>query len=119
MRNIGEALGVRAVVKLSGPDAGQFDNSVNVKGLRTLEDLLAGPAPFKGLASPKWPAVFPALDPQKVAHGAELYKQHCQACHLPAIDELIAELGAAYTNGPPPKHWWKNDLGNWFVNVSM
>ncbi|MGH9143738.1 MAG: di-heme-cytochrome C peroxidase, partial [Vicinamibacterales bacterium] len=34
VRNIGEALGVRAVVKLYGPDAGQFENSINVKGLR-------------------------------------------------------------------------------------
>ena len=117
VRNIGEALGVRAVVKLYGPDAGQFDSSVNIKGLRTLEELLAGTGPFKGLASPKWPSVFPPLDGQKVAHGAELYKQHCQACHLPPIDELIADLGAAYANGPPPKHWWKNDLGNWFMNL--
>jgi len=117
VRNIGEALGVRAVVKLYGADAGQFGNSINVKGLRTLEELLAGPGPLKGLASPKWPSVFPAVDQQKVAHGADLYKQHCQACHLPPMDELIADLGAAYTNGPPPKHWWKNDLGNWFVNL--
>jgi hypothetical protein len=117
VRNIGEALGVRAVVKLYGPDASQFENSINVKGLRTLEELLAGPGPLKGLASPKWPSVFPALDQQKVARGAELYKQHCQACHLPPMDELIADLDAAYKSGPPPKHWWKNDLGNWFINV--
>ena len=45
VRNIGEALGVRALVKLHGPDAAGFENSVNVKGLRTLEDLLAGPGP--------------------------------------------------------------------------
>src|SRR4029079_6422701 len=96
VRNIGEALGVRAVVKLYGPDAAQFENSINVKGLRTLEELLAGPGPLKGLASPKWPSVFPALDQQKVARGGELYKQHCQACHLPPIDELVADLDAAY-----------------------
>ena len=34
---------------------------------RQTEELLAGPAPLQGLASPKWPSVFPALDPQKVA----------------------------------------------------
>jgi hypothetical protein len=119
VRNIGEALGVRAVVKLYGPDAGQFENSVNVKGLRTLEDLLAGPGPFKGLASPKWPSVFPALDRQKVSRGAELYKQHCQACHLPPMEELVADLeSAAYTDRPGPKYWWKNDLGNWFLKVT-
>ena len=39
----------------------------------------------KGLASPKWPAVFPPLDPQKVAAGAALYRMHCQKCHLPPL----------------------------------
>ena len=117
VRNIGEALGVRAVVKLYGPDAAQFENSINIKGLRTLEELLSGPAPLKGLASPKWPSVFPPLDQQKVSRGAELYKQHCQACHLPPLPELMADLDAAYTNGPAPKYWWKNALGNWFLKV--
>src|SRR5258708_36095179 len=61
VRNIGEALGVRAVAKLYGPAAGDLDNSVNVPGLRVVEELLSGPAPYKGLSSPKWPSVFPAL----------------------------------------------------------
>ncbi len=119
VRNIGEALGVRAVVKLYGPDAGQFENSVNVPGLRMLEELLAGPGPLKGLSSPKWPAVFPALDQQKVARGAELYKEHCQMCHLPPREELLADLeGFVGKKGPQPKHWVKNDLGNWFIKVT-
>ena len=118
VRNIGEALGVRALVKLHGPDAAGFENSVNVKGLRTLEDLLAGPGPLKGLASPKWPSVFPPLDRGKVARGAALYQQHCQGCHLPPLPDLLAELDAAYRDGPPPKHWWKNALGNWFIKVT-
>ena len=95
-----------------------FENSVNVKGLRTLEDLLAGPGPLKGLASPKWPSVFPALDQGKVARGAALYQQHCQSCHLPPLPDLLTDLEAAYRDGPPPKHWWKNALGNWFINVT-
>jgi hypothetical protein len=119
VRNIGEALGVRAVVKIQGPDAARFENSVNIRGLRALEELLAGPGPLKGLSSPKWPSVFPALDPQKVARGAELYTQNCQHCHLPPRQELLADL-EDFTDrkGPEPKHWWKNALGNWFVQVT-
>ena len=119
VRNIGEALGVRAVVKLQGPDALQFENSVNIRGLRTLEELLAGPGPLQGLSSPRWPSVFPALDPQKVAGGAQLYQQHCQQCHLPPLKELRAEIEAFKDGkGPEPTYWSKNDLGNWFITVT-
>ena len=106
VRNIGEALGVRAVVKLYGPDATEFKNSVHMPGLRLVEDLLAGPAPFEGLTSPRWPDVFPPLDPAKVARGAELYQQHCAKCHLPPIEELKADLVSE-----EPRYWWQNSLG--------
>jgi len=112
VRNIGEALGVRAVAKLYGPTAGDFENSIHVEGLKAVETLLAGPAPFKGLSSPKWPSVFPALDPAKVAKGAELYKAHCIGCHFPPVNELLADLDSAN-----PKYWWKNSLGKSFLYV--
>jgi hypothetical protein len=117
-RNIGEALGVRAVVKLSGPDAAKFENSVDVRGLRSLEDLLAGPEPLQGLASPKWPSVFPPLDQAKVAAGAALYKTHCQSCHLAPMPEILADLDRLATDASHrPAYWWRNDRGNWFINV--
>ena len=117
-RNIGEALGVRAVVKLFGPDASSFENSVNMRGLRTIEDLLAGPRPLQGLASPKWPSVFPALDQRKVDAGAALYEQRCQQCHLPPRQELIADLDAiAYDKSHEAKYWWKSASGNWYLKV--
>lgn len=119
VRNIGEALGVRALVKLSGPDATAFANSVDLPGLKTLEDLLAGPGPLKGLASPKWPAVFPALDQGRVARGGELYGQYCQRCHLPPMKDVLADLeGFTLNKGPEPKYWEKNGLGNWFIKVT-
>ncbi len=46
VRNVGEALGVRAVAKLYGPDAAKFENSVDVDGIWKMEELLAGEAPF-------------------------------------------------------------------------
>jgi mono/diheme cytochrome c family protein len=117
-RNIGEALGVRAALKLSGDDAGQFKNSVNMRGLRSLETLLAGPGPLKGLASPKWPGVFPALDQAKVAAGGAIYKTRCEQCHLPPLQDVLGELepigsGSDYA----PKNWWKNANGNWYIKM--
>jgi mono/diheme cytochrome c family protein len=118
VRNIGEALGVRAALKLYGAEASRFENSVNVQGLKTVEDLLSGPAQFQGLSSPKWPSVFPALDQQKVSRGAELYKQHCQRCHLPPVRDLLADLKGYGDEKRPPRYWWKNSLGNWYLKVT-
>ncbi len=107
VRNVGEALGVRAAVKLYGSNAKDFGNSVHMEGLKAVEDLLSGPAPYQGLWSPKWPSVFPQLDSKKVLRGAELYKLHCQACHLPPVAELLADL-----KSPQPTYWWENGQGN-------
>jgi hypothetical protein len=117
VRNIGEALGVRAVAKLYGSDAGEFNNSVNIEGLHTVEHMLAGEAPYgqapdKGLKSPTWPDVFPALDMAKVARGELLYRQRCAKCHLPPIKDLVADL-----NSPKPEHWCKNRQGRLFLKV--
>ncbi len=113
VRNIGESLGVRAVAKLYGPDAAAFNNSVDVEGLHTMEELLSGSAPYTGLSSPKWPSVFPPLDQAKVAKGAALYSQHCAKCHLPASPELVADLASAQ-----PKFWFKNRLGKPLLKVT-
>lgn len=112
VRNIGESLGVRAALRLTGPDAATFDNSVNIDGLRTLEELLAGPTPFGGLHSPQWPSVFPPLNQAKVTRGAELYRQHCESCHLPSLPELLADLKER-----EPKYWWQNRHGARFLKV--
>ena len=55
VRNIGEALGVRARVNLTDP-AKLYTSTVNVKNLWQMESLLAGPNAFAGLAPPAWPA---------------------------------------------------------------
>ncbi len=85
MRNIGEALGVRARVNLTDPSR-LFQSSVDVPNLWKIENQLAGPAAFTGLAAPRWPAeVLGPLDAAKVQQGAALYAQYCQKCHLPAM----------------------------------
>jgi hypothetical protein len=95
VRNIGEALGVRALL-----NPADMDNSVDVGALMQLETLLAGPGPFQGLQSPKWPTVFPALDAEKVKKGEALYREHCQGCHMPPVKELLGPTrGRRWTIG--------------------
>ena len=112
VRNVGEALGVRAAAKLHGADAKEFENSVHIEGLKELEWLLSGPAPYQGLRPPNWPSVFPALDDKKVARGAELYQLHCQGCHLPPVEELVTDLKARQ-----PTFWWENSQKKRFMMV--
>jgi len=86
VRNIGEALGVRARVNLTDP-AKLYQSTVNVKAQWEMESLLAGATAFNGLKSPAWPAeVFGPIDQAKAQKGAELYKQQCQRCHLPPLN---------------------------------
>ena len=112
VRNVGEALGVRAAAKLHGADAKEFENSVHIEGLKELEWLLSGPAPYRGLRPPNWPSVFPPLDDKKVARGAELYKSNCQPCHFPPVKDLVADLKTA-----KPTYWWENSQKKRFMVV--
>jgi hypothetical protein len=118
-RNIGEALGVRASINLAGPDASKFESSVNMRGLRALEDLLSGPSLLKGLSSPPWPSQFPPLDRDKAAAGETLYRTHCQKCHLPPLPDLVADLTKWSDDRTyQPKHWWQSKSGNWYIKVT-
>lgn len=92
VRNIGEALGVRAAVNLSNPQAGLYSSTVNVKNLRDMEAQLAGPEPFSGLHAPAWPeSLFGAIDQTKAAAGQKLYEQRCQGCHLPPVNSAAIQ----------------------------
>ena len=100
MRNIGEALGVRARVNMKDP-ARRYQSSADVPNIWRMEEQLAGPTPFTGLAAPKWPAeVFGPLDQAKVQQGAALYGQYCQKCHHPPMNS--PELQQA--------QYWQNEL---------
>ncbi|HEX4486594.1 MAG TPA: di-heme-cytochrome C peroxidase [Terriglobales bacterium] len=87
VRNIGEALGVRARVNLTNVQAGLYRSTVNVQNLHEMESQLGGKEPLKGLQPPPWPEqIFGPIDRAKAARGKDLYEQHCQKCHLPPTD---------------------------------
>ena len=108
IRNIGEALGVRARVNLIDSGA-LYANTVNVKNLWLLEQQLAGREAFTGLTPPTWPSsVFGALDQAKVLLGAKLYQQRCQRCHLPPRGSTELE----------DAQWWEPGLaGSRFLKL--
>ena len=78
LRNIGEVLGVFGHMQFT-PRKGRFavykGSTVDVQGLKDLEDILAR------LESPQWPAAFPAIDAAKAKAGEAIYAKNCLGCH--------------------------------------
>jgi hypothetical protein len=104
VRNIGEALGVGAVVKLDVPKDERFPSTVNVGNIHLMEDQLGGPKPFEGLRSPKWSDTgLPPIDAIKRGRGEALYRKYCQDCHLPPTNELEADLSK-----DQPRYWYND-----------
>ena len=83
-RNVGEALGVGALLKLLNDDgtpvaeAERYASGVRLHDLYTLEETL------KQLAPPAWPeAVFGKVDIPLASQGRALYEENCAYCHAP------------------------------------
>jgi hypothetical protein len=105
VRNVGEALGVRARVVYrpggkqwgdSGEEEYTVASTVDVPGLLAVETLLRGEGDgyFNGLRSPIWPEQYLGqIDWDRAARGAQLYEARCRMCHLPPLADLV-EVGA-------------------------
>ena len=83
-RNIGEALGVGAVIPLLDdngnplPPEQRFKSSVRVEDLNKIEHTL------QALEPPQWPAeLFGQIDQTKAAQGKTLFNRYCMECHGP------------------------------------
>ncbi|MGA2259777.1 MAG: di-heme-cytochrome C peroxidase, partial [Thermoguttaceae bacterium] len=99
VRNIGEALGVGALVVTDESNGSLYDSTVNVKNLHRLEDFIAGSKAFEGLRSPAWPQeILGEFKPLRVAAGRTLYMSRCAACH-PLVSELRASRDAPSASG--------------------
>jgi hypothetical protein len=92
-RNIGEVLGVFGYVNIDEDEnvdnfvelvfkwlTPLFDFTPKVDNMFTLESSLTKVSP------PKWPDSFPALDPQKLARGRDVYAANCSSCHVDTTD---------------------------------
>lgn len=90
VRNAGEAMGVFARVNFDPNNATSelFTSTMNIQNLYEMESLIRGERRYEGLRSPQWPEdILGPIDPEKAAAGARLYRENCQSCHLPPMDD--------------------------------
>ncbi len=81
-RNVAEAMGVRSIVKLSGPPENQFRSTVHIRNIADMERLLAGPKPGSGLRAPRWPQdLLGPIDAALAERGRAHYERLCAGCH--------------------------------------
>lgn len=90
IRNIGEALGLGAVVKVTPAgttDSSNYVSTVEIENLHKMELLLAGERPFSGLRAPAWPEdVLGEIQGFRGRNGLwvegqRLYSELCVHCH--------------------------------------
>jgi hypothetical protein len=116
VRNIGESLGVKAPIILTGDKSNWFKTSVNIKNLVLMEEWLAGHAPYDGLRAPTWPEQFlGAINREKAANGQALYAELCVTCHYASRDVLQRDAVEE-----SPIYWTsRNSLGQPLLKVVM
>jgi hypothetical protein len=118
-RNIGQALGLGAVVDEAG------DSTVRIGNIQTLERLA------RKLAAPAWP--FGPLDTNLVGAGARIFADKCAGCHGVAADSGLAlapndpdggtdpnratSFAKTLADGTPYYEALKNELGTVMVHA--
>ncbi len=95
-RNIGEALGVGAVIPMLNnegnplPKEQRFNSSVRIDDLNKIEHTL------QTLTPPPWPEeILGVVDRTKAEQGKNLFNQHCQGCHGPHAATLAQQQASA------------------------
>ncbi|MDR3387854.1 MAG: di-heme-cytochrome C peroxidase [Rudaea sp.] len=95
-RNIGEALGVGAVIRLTDtygnpvPAGERYVTSVNLPNLDRIEHTL------QKLTPPRWPEdLLGPIDQNLAARGKVLFESHCRGCHGPHVADRAKQVASA------------------------
>lgn len=105
-RNIGEALGVGAVIPLLDdngnplPPEQRFKSSVRIDDLNKIEETL------RELKPPTWPTgIFGEIDETRVSQGKVLFNRYCLECHGPHPASKAKQIASAPLKKSPLNEW--------------
>ena len=104
-RNIGEALGVGAVLRLTDAHGNPLPPEQRVRSSVRIPDLVRIEHTLQTLAPPRWPEdLLGAVDRERAHAGAVLFEQHCRGCHGPHVADAAAQR-AATPDKPADLQW--------------
>ena len=105
-RNIGEALGVGAVIRMTDdygnpvPTDQRYASSVDIPHLDLIEHTL------QKLTPPHWPEdLLGRVDQALAARGKTLFESHCQGCHGPHPADRARQRASAPGKASPDTEW--------------
>jgi len=105
-RNIGEALGVGAAIRLTDnygnpvPRDQRYISSVNLPNLDLIEHTL------QKLKPPRWPEnLLGPIDQNLAARGKVLFEQRCEGCHGPHPADSAEQQASAPGKASPDVEW--------------
>ncbi|MEO5559446.1 MAG: di-heme-cytochrome C peroxidase [Dokdonella sp.] len=105
-RNIGEALGVGAVIRLTDnygnpiPAEQRYASSVSIPNLNLIEHTL------QKLKPPRWPEeLLGPIDQALATKGKDLFASHCEGCHGPHPADLARQQASAPGKPSPDTEW--------------
>ena len=105
-RNIGEALGVGAVIRLTDtygnpvPPEQRYESSASIPNLDKIEHTL------QKLTPPHWPEnLLGPIDQNLTARGKTLFEKHCQGCHGPHPADRARQQANSPGKSSPDTEW--------------
>lgn len=105
-RNIGEALGVGAVLRMTDtygnplPAGRRFDSSVMIGNLDRIEHTL------QRLKPPPWPEdLLGHVDAARAARGQALFEERCQGCHGPHVASAAQQQAGSPLKSAAGEEW--------------
>lgn len=105
-RNVGEALGVGAVIPLISPEGEPLPEDQRLRSSVRIADLEKIELTLQQLQEPEWPAeILGAIEPALAARGQQLFENHCVECHGPHIASQARQQAEAPLKSDANDHW--------------
>ncbi len=105
-RNIGEALGVGAILRMTDTYGKPLPAEERFRGSVLIDNLIEIEHTLQTLTPPRWPEdLLGEVDRTKAEQGRVLFEDHCQMCHGPNVADPALQRSNAPLKRQPSTEW--------------